>query len=420
MWLYAPLAFAVTAVLTLALRPLAFRLHLTDNPGGRKRHLGEIPLVGGIAMLIGILVTAMIALKPASLGAFLVSTVLLVSVGVFDDRYDTRTSTRLAAQICAALVMMLGGGLYLRDIGDPFGSGLLGLGFLAIPISVVITLGVINAFNFIDGIDGLAAFMALIALTAGALAAGLRAPAVAMAAMTCGAVLGFLLFNFPAFRNRHLRTFMGDAGSALLGFVIVWFALTITQGGHRSLSPVAALWFVLMPLSDFVSCIVKRAAKGKLPFHPGREHFHYMLMRAGLSGRQVLAVLVAFGVFYAAVGLIGVSGKLPDWMLFAPWITLLALQHFIIKHLAMRVRHHRWNTSKAAVVLASPLSELVGIGKGAGATAALSRTEFQAGRNRAEKPLLAPPADISPLPDAATLIYFQSQVGAQRAGRGSP
>jgi UDP-GlcNAc:undecaprenyl-phosphate GlcNAc-1-phosphate transferase len=63
-WLHATLAFAVTAVLTLALRPLAFRLHLTDKPGGRKHHIGEIPLVGGIAMLIGILVTAMVALKP--------------------------------------------------------------------------------------------------------------------------------------------------------------------------------------------------------------------------------------------------------------------------------------------------------------------------------------------------------------------
>jgi UDP-GlcNAc:undecaprenyl-phosphate GlcNAc-1-phosphate transferase len=357
MWLSATLAFAVTAVLTLALRPLAFRLHLTDNPGGRKHHFGEIPLVGGIAMLIGILVTAMVALKPASQGAFLASTVLLVAVGVFDDRYNTPASTRLAAQLCAALVRMIGGGLYLRDIGDPFGSGLLGLGFLAIPISVVVTLSVINAFNFIDGIDGLAASMALIALAAGALAAGLRAPAVALAAMSCGAVLGFLLFNFPAFRNRRLRTFMGDAGSALLGFVIVWFALTICQGENRSLSPVAALWFVLMPLSDFFSCIVKRAAKGKLPLHPGREHFHYMLMRAGLSGRQVLAVLVAFGVFYAAVGLIGISLKLPDWMLFAPWFSLLALQHFIIRHLALRLRHHRWSTSKAVVVPASRAAE---------------------------------------------------------------
>ncbi len=88
-----------------------------------------------------------------------------------------------------------------------------------------------------------------------------------------------------------------------------------------------------------------------MPLHPGREHFHYMLMRAGLSGRQALAVLVAFSVFYAAVGLIGVSYKLPDWALFAPWFTLLASQSFIIRGLAVYLRHRRWKVSKVVVTL---------------------------------------------------------------------
>ena len=83
------LAFAVTVVLTLRLRPLALRLRITDKPGGRKQHIGEVPLVGGIAMFIGILV--------------------------------------------AALIMMIGGGLYLRDVGEPFGAGRLGLGIFAFP-----------------------------------------------------------------------------------------------------------------------------------------------------------------------------------------------------------------------------------------------------------------------------------------------
>ena len=76
-----------------------------------------------------------------------------------------------------------------------------------------------------------------------------------------------------------------------------------------------------------------------------------MLMRAGLSGRQVLAVLVVFAVFYAAVGLIGASYHLPDWALFAPWITLLGLQHFIIRGLAVHLRHRRWWASKIVVNL---------------------------------------------------------------------
>src|SRR5437016_6422383 len=345
------LAFAVTVVLTLTLRPLAVRLRITDKPGGRKQHIGEIPLVGGIAMFIGILVATMSAVQPMGRWTLLVPAALLVIVGVIDDRYNVGVSARLTAQICAALIMMIGGGLYLRDVGDPFGTGRLGLGIFAIPVSVLVALSVINAFNFIDGIDGLAASMALIGLAAGGLATGLSAPAVSVAVIACGATLGFLLFNFPAFRHRRLRTFMGDAGSTLLGFIVVWFALSISQGADRSLSPVAALWFALMPLSDFFSCFIRRLARGKMPLHAGREHFHYMLMRAGLSGRQVLAVLVAFSAFYAAVGLIGASQKLPDWALFAPWFTLLGLQSFIIRGLALHVRHRRWRAAKVVVQL---------------------------------------------------------------------
>ena len=172
--LSAALAFAVTAVLTLTLRPLALRLRITDKPGGRKQHIGEIPLVGGIAMFIGTLVAAMTAVQTTGLWTLLVPAALLVIVGVIDDRYNIGVSARLAAQTCAVLIMMIGGGPYLRDIGDPFGTGRLGLGILAIPGSVLVALSVINAFNFIDGIDGLAASMALIALTAGRLATGLR------------------------------------------------------------------------------------------------------------------------------------------------------------------------------------------------------------------------------------------------------
>lgn len=352
-WSSAALSFAVTVVLSFTLRPLAIRLHFTDKPGGRKRHLGEIPLVGGIAIFIGVLVAAMAAEQATDRWTLLGPAALLVGVGAIDDRYNIGAVARLVVQIGAALLMMLGGGLYLRDIGDPFGTGLLGLGFLAIPASVVITLTVINAFNFVDGIDGLAGSMALIALSAGAVAAGLRAGVWTVAVLACGAILGFLLFNFPAFRNRRLRTFMGDAGSTLLGLIVVWFTLSICQGEHRSLSPVAALWFALMPLSDFFSCFVRRVRRGKLPLHPGREHFHYMLMRAGLSGRQALAVLVAFAAFYAALGLIGDNYEVSDRTLFFSWLTLLGLQYFIIRRLALYVylRRRRGQTSEDLVLL---------------------------------------------------------------------
>ena len=124
----AALALALTAVLTLTLRPLAIRLQLTDSPGGRKHHVGEIPLVGGIAMLIGIIVSLAVTAGHSSYWHFVFPATILVAVGLMDDRQSIGISARLAVQIFAALAMMLGGGLYLRDIGDPFGTGILGLG----------------------------------------------------------------------------------------------------------------------------------------------------------------------------------------------------------------------------------------------------------------------------------------------------
>ena len=300
-------------------------------------------------MLISIIV-GLAVIEHVRFWHFLLPAAILVFMGVVDDRRGVRVSARLATQLVASLAMMLGGGLFLHDIGDPFGTGILGLGSFAIPLSVVIALTVINAFNFVDGIDGLAASMALICLGGGGARVRLSGPPAALAALACGAILGFLPFNFPGKRNSRVRTFMGDAGSTLLGFIVVWFTIAITQGDSRSLSPVAALWFALMPLSDFFSCVVRRVVRGKLPLNPGREHFHYMLMRAGLSGRQTLGVLVGLGVLYASIGAIGAGLKLPDWCLFAPWILLLTFQHAIIKALARRIRLHRW---KSAGVFAS-------------------------------------------------------------------
>src|SRR5438477_619964 len=181
--------------------------------------------------------------------------------------------------------MMILGGLYLRDVGEPFGTGLLGLGIFAIPVSVLVALSVINAFNFIDGIDGLAASMALIALTAGALATGVRASAVSVAAMACGATLGFLLFNFPAFRNRHLRAFMGDAGSTLLGvqsFIIRRLAVHLRHRRWRDSKSVvelparAAATHSLMPPMRHSRRLVARQCNGQgHPVDAVRAGAHY-------------------------------------------------------------------------------------------------------------------------------------------------
>ena len=258
------MAFMVTVGLMCGLRPLAVHIGLTDKPGGRKRHTGEIPLVGGIAMFIGISVVAAVASRTVvDLWYLFMAAAILLIVGAIDDRYGIPAWVRLGAQVCAALVMMLGGGLYLRDIGDPFGFGTIGLGAAAIPLSVIVTVTVINSYNFIDGIDGLAGSMAVIALLAGTLVSTAAAPTTHLAVIACGAILGFLVFNLPGFRKSRIRTFMGDAGSTFLGFTVVWSTMAISQGRSAVAVPRAGALVCVdsrSQISSVASCAASQRA----------------------------------------------------------------------------------------------------------------------------------------------------------------
>ena len=106
---------------------------------------------------------------------------LLVLVGVADDKFQVRAGIRLLTHLSAVLIMVLGGGLLLHDIGNPLGGGTINLGPAALIGTFLVTLTVINAFNFVDGVDGLAGCLALTALAAIAIVGGSDTPATAVA-----------------------------------------------------------------------------------------------------------------------------------------------------------------------------------------------------------------------------------------------
>ena len=330
-----------TLVLMFTLRPLAIHIQLIDRPGGRKHHVEEIPIVGGIAMFVGIVLgLAVMKGTVGSTGYLILASALLVAVGALDDRQSLHYFVRLSAEVGAALIMIVGGKLIIADLGDPFGSGIIHLGPAAIVVTVLVTVTVINAFNFIDGVDGLAGCMALVALSAGILAGGWAAPSTVLAGVVIAAISGFLVFNYPVNGTNPLRSFMGDAGSTLLGLVVVWLTICVTQGESRHVSPVVGLWFVLVPLADFFSCFVQRIGKGKSPLSSGREHFHHVLLRAGLNTRQVLGILTSMASLYAGIGLLGDGIGVPDFAMFSLWLVLGASQYWLVKWIATRVKGH--------------------------------------------------------------------------------
>jgi UDP-GlcNAc:undecaprenyl-phosphate/decaprenyl-phosphate GlcNAc-1-phosphate transferase len=330
--LYFGLPLLVTILLMLALRPLARGMGLIDRPGGRKMHVGEVPVIGGLAMAGGIAIGALYAHTALQgFAFFLTATALLVLIGALDDRYDLPATVRFLAQICAALLMVAGADVVAIDIGQPFFGQFVELGVLSIPFSIVIVLTAINAFNMFDGSDGVAGTQALIAL------AIMAAACIFSGAQAClpfvfglmGCIAGFLIFNWPSKRTRNVRAFMGDAGSTMLGFSLAWLSLELSQGPARVISPVVALWIFALPLYDLFSSMIRRLSQGISPFHGDSEHLHHLLRRFGYSSRQVAQVVLlassAFGLIGIAAYLIGV----PDGWLFTGWSVLGIGYHII-------------------------------------------------------------------------------------------
>jgi UDP-GlcNAc:undecaprenyl-phosphate GlcNAc-1-phosphate transferase len=224
-------SFASCLVAILALRRFAASLNLVDRPRGRKVHIGNVPIVGGLGMFLGIVLGLLLLPVNVSV-AFVSACTLLVAVGLIDDRYDLSPWTRLSAQIIAASLLMLGSGLVVTTLGNPFGTGTIELpDYVSYGLTLVVTIAAINAFNMLDGMDGLAGGLSMVALIAiGYLAfAGNLHVTAAASLVFIGAIGAFLVFNFPTRFNRRIRCFMGDAGSTLLGFIVVALCIRVSQ-----------------------------------------------------------------------------------------------------------------------------------------------------------------------------------------------
>jgi UDP-GlcNAc:undecaprenyl-phosphate GlcNAc-1-phosphate transferase len=332
--------FILTVVSMALLYPVALRIGLVDSPGGRKRHEGATPLIGGIAMFLGTFLGGIaIVESPQAYLSALGACSLLLAIGLVDDRFTLNPVLRIAAQAAALLFMFYGRRLGLTDIGDPFGTGVIELGRFALPFTLIVTLTMINAFNMVDGLDGLAGTLALIAFLSIAAVAGIANYWGAFALMIAAAIVGFLAFNFPVAWNRRRRSFMGDAGSTLLGFLVVWNTLGILRAEGSVLSPVHCLWFAAIPIYDCVTVVIRRILRKRSPFAPGRDHFHHLLRRGGLSGRQTVLVLVGLQAVYALIGIGGHFAGVPDQVMFLAWAILLVAQRRGLREIA---RWHRF------------------------------------------------------------------------------
>ncbi len=337
----APLVSAISCLLLLkAFAPIAAKIGLVDHPKSRKIHGHATPLVGGLAIfggcVFGLLAT------PVALAEFRIlfgAGAALLLVGLLDDFRELSARSRFAAQILAALGMVLGGGVEIASFGQLLDSRVLLLGALGLPITVFCTVGVINAINMSDGVDGLAAGLICVALAALA-AAALAADHYRVLPILGSVLAAMIIFLFSNFRpGRSARVFLGDAGTLWLGFLLAWLLIDLSQGPERVIDPVTALWLLAVPLMDTVFVMVERPRRGQSPFSAGQDHLHHLFLRASFSRVRSVVMLWLLAAMCAAAGLISQWMELPQSWRFYGFVILAVIYH---QTLVRAWRQRRW------------------------------------------------------------------------------
>jgi UDP-GlcNAc:undecaprenyl-phosphate/decaprenyl-phosphate GlcNAc-1-phosphate transferase len=293
-------ALAIVLVLTPAVGRAARYLRLVDRPaeGARARH--EIPRLGGLALFLGIFVPSLAWLPlGGELRGVLVGAGVATTVGAIDDFRGLSWWQKLGGQVLAAAIPT-GFGVSIQRFTFPVVGVHEVPSWIGIPLTVVAIVAVMNMVNFLDGLDGLAAGVcaisgatfAIIELSLG------RIGAAVLAAIVCGACLGFLRHNFyPA------RIFMGDSGALLLGYTLA----AISVQGLLKTAALATLLLPLLvlavPVLDTSFVVAKRLRSGQPIYVADARHLHHRFMRIGFSQRRAVVYLWAWCATLAVAAL---------------------------------------------------------------------------------------------------------------------
>jgi len=292
----------VAAVLVLVLTPLVGRLAprvggLDDSADRPRVHAKPVPRIGGLAIVAGILVPAAIFVDlSGTYTGIMLGTLCVAVLGLVDDLHGLRPSVKLAGVALVALVPVAGYELSIDHVTLPL-IGDHDLGWVGYPIAVVWITGVANLVNLIDGMDALAAGIVAIAAASFALLAASfgRMEAAALAAIVCGATLGFLRHNYhPA------KIFMGDSGALALGFVLAALALDGLFKTTAAITLVAPMLVLAVPILDTSFVVLKRLKYRRPPWGADHNHFYHRFLRIGLSQRRTAAYLHVWAGLLAA------------------------------------------------------------------------------------------------------------------------
>ncbi len=239
---------------------------------------------------------------------------------IFDDYFTIKPIYRLVFQCSVVLLMIIMSGEYVEQVGNIFKTQAIELGIFSIPFTIFCVVGLMNAYNMIDGLDGVCASLALIPIIfitfLGNFSYGLLVP--------IGAIFGFLAYNL-GYLGKKRGVFLGDSGSNMLGFSVGFICIECSQNiNHTSyINPVTALWLVAIPLIDCVVVMISRLLNGIMPFRPGRDHLHHRLLNMGIKPKKILYVMICSSAVLALIGfLIEINFQDKEYISFYAFLAL--------------------------------------------------------------------------------------------------
>lgn len=283
-------AFAITLVMTPFAKWLSVKCGAIDYPKDRGVHKKPMPRMGGVAIVLGFVVTALLvfhfeqSMDTRQFLGFIIGALLIAGLGMVDDMKNLPAKLKFCVQILAALIVIMSG-TRIQVVLWPMTAY---LQKFSIPITLVWIVGVTNAVNLIDGLDGLAAgvtSIAALSLMVLCIMTG-STTAVMLTAALAGACLGFLPRNFnPA------EIFMGDTGSTFLGFVLAVTSILGVFKGYALLAMIVSVLCVGLPVFDTICAMLRRIAKNQPIMQPDRGHLHHKLIDKGFSQKQAVLIM---------------------------------------------------------------------------------------------------------------------------------
>ena len=348
------ISFVVALLTTSLIHPVvvyvARKKRVYDNPNERKLQRNPVPLLGGVAVFIGMLAGLVTAHFLVGVGEYVpefIAMVIMLAVGTLDDVKGLSPYLRFVVEIAIVVLLMFMTGISLNDF-----QGLWGVGeipsYISVPLTIFAVVGIINAINLIDGVDGLSSgFCIMASLLFGALFYTVGDSAMtAVALVSVGALLPFFFHNVF---GKNSKMFIGDGGTLMMGVIIASYVVHIISAGSKCEVLIAkgfgvipfSLAVLAVPVFDTLRVMTARIMRHTSPFYPDKTHLHHLFIELGYSHAGVtVSVLSLNGLVVVAWWLSYYLGASIDVQLYVVLAFSLLITFVFYKFMRGQIARH--------------------------------------------------------------------------------